>query len=310
MAQFWKRKVLLAKVETTPGTDALPTGALNAIQAIDVKLMPMEGQDLDRGLERPFFAAEPTIPVDLHAKVSFKVELAPSGTAGTAPAWGPLLRACGLAQTIVATTSVTYNPISTGFEACTLYLNIDGILYAMTGARGTAKITLAASAIPYLEFELTGLFVQPAATTLPTQDVTAFKTPLASGKTNTPVFTLNAVSLLLRSFTLDLGVTVEGRFLIGLDQILITDRAEKVEMTIEQPLLATLNPFTLAATQTAVPLVLQHGTVAGAKVTINVPLLQLLRPGGPENRQGVVEQTLQAVPLPNAGNDQFTLVLT
>lgn len=310
MARYWKRKAILAKIETTYGVDAVPTGALNAIMAIDVKLSPMEGQDLDRQLARPLFGAEPTIPVDLHAKLAFKVELAGSGTAGTAPAWGPLLRACAMAQVIVALTSVTYNPITAAQESASIYIYLDGSRYVLLGARGTAKLTIGASAIPYLEFELTGLFSQPTDVALPTIDVTAFKTPLAGTKANTPTFTLNAVALPLRALAFDLGNTVEGRYLIGLEEIQITDKAEKVEVTVEQPALATLNPFALAAAQTTMALTLLHGTVGGNKVQLNIPALQLLRPGAPENRQGVIEQTLQGTPLPVTGNDQFTLVLT
>jgi len=310
MARYWKRKVLAVKIETTYGVDSVPTALLNAIQAIDVKLSPMEGQDLDRALERPQLGAEPTIPVDLHAKLAFKVELAGSGTAGTAPAWGPILRACAMAQTIVAVTSVTYNPISTAMESVSIYFFLDGQRYVLLGARGNAKLTIGASAIPYLEFELTGLFSQPTDVAIPAYDVSAFKTPLAGTKANTPTFTLNAVALPMRSLSLDLGNTVEGRYLIGLEEIQITDKAEKLEVTIEQPALATFNAFSLAAAQTAIALVLLHGTVAGNKVQLNIPSMQLMRPGAPENRQGVIEQTLQAIPLPVSGNDQFTLVLT
>lgn len=310
MARYWKRKVIAAKIETTYGVDAAPTGLLNAIQAIEVKLSPMEGQDLDRAWERPQFGAEPTIPVDLHAKLNFKVELAGSGTAGTAPAWGPLLRACAMAQTLVAATSVTYNPITSGQESVSLYMFLDGARYVMLGTRGTAKLTIGASAIPYLEFELTGLFSQPTDVALPTVDVSAFKAPLAGTKANTPTFTLNAVALPMRSLSLDLGNTVEGRYLINAEEILISDKAEKLEVTIEQPALATFNPYALAAAQTPIPLVLLHGTVAGNKVQLNIPTLQLLRPGAPENRQGVIERSLQGLPLPVSGNDQFTLVLT
>ena len=43
-------------------------------------------------------------------EVTFEVEMAGSGTAGTAPAFGPLLKACGNSETIVTDTSVTYAP--------------------------------------------------------------------------------------------------------------------------------------------------------------------------------------------------------
>lgn len=312
MARFWKRKLLLAKIETTYGIDPVPTAAANAMMAIDVKIMPMEGQDLDRQLDRVNFGAEPTIPVDLNAKLTFKIELQASGTAGTAPAWGPLLRACAMAQTLVASTSVTYNPITTGQESVAIYMHIDGLRHVLMGARGNAKLLIGASAVPYIEFEFTGLFAQPTDVAMPTGvDFSAFKTPLAGTKVNTPTFTVNAVALILRSLSFNLGNTVEGRYLIGSEEILITDKSEKVEIVVEASLLATFNSFTLAAAQTQMPLVLLHGTVGGSKVQLNVPNMQMLRPGAPENRQGVIERTLMGIPQPTTtGNDQFTLVLT
>ncbi len=97
-ARRWNSKILLAKIETTYGTDSVPTGAADAVLAQNVVLSAMEGQDLARDLDRNALGADATIPVELHQKLSFSVELAGSGAAGTAPPWGRLLRACGCAR--------------------------------------------------------------------------------------------------------------------------------------------------------------------------------------------------------------------
>lgn len=309
MPIFHRTKILLFKTETNYGTDPVPTGAANAILGVDVKLMPMEGQDLSRELDMPWLGAEPTIPADLHMKMSFKVELAPSGVAGAAPAWGALLRACGCAQTIVAATSVTYNPVSSGHESGTFYFYLGATLYKMMGARGTAKFTIGASAIPYIEFEFTGLFAVAGEGIRPTPTLTGFVKPQSASKTNTPVFTLGGVSLVMRQFSLDLGNQVETRFLINSESVLLVDRAEKIDVTVEAEALTVINPYQLAANQSTQAIVLQHGTVAGARATINVPLAQMQRPSGLENSQNIVEWPLSLVPLPNTGNDQWTLVL-
>ena len=80
--QFDVDKILLVKLETTFGTDPTPVGG-NGFWAKDLKIMPMEGTDIDRGLDLPYFGSSGTIPVDLHSKITFDVELAPSGTSGT-----------------------------------------------------------------------------------------------------------------------------------------------------------------------------------------------------------------------------------
>ena len=75
----WKSKILLAKIETAYATDPTPTGAANAILATNVTFQPMEGQDVSRELELPWLAAQATIPAGLHSRISFRVEMVPSG---------------------------------------------------------------------------------------------------------------------------------------------------------------------------------------------------------------------------------------
>ena len=79
MGLNWKRKALMIKLESTYGTDSVPTAVADGILATNISLEPMLGQDVSRDLERPFTGAQPTIPVDLHAKLSFRVELAGGG---------------------------------------------------------------------------------------------------------------------------------------------------------------------------------------------------------------------------------------
>lgn len=308
--RFWRRKALLAKLETTYGVDPTMTGAANAILASDIRLSPMEGQDIERNLDLPWFGNDGTIPAGLHAKIAFKVELAPSGTAGTAPAWAPLIRACGASQTIVAATSVTYAPVSTGFESVAISLNIDGQSQTLLGCRGTFKLTIGAEQIPYLEFEFTGLFAAPAEVALPTPTLTAFQMPLAAGAVNTPTFTIGGTSLQMSSFMFDLGNQVEPRFLVGGRDILITDRAEKVETKVNAVALTTLNPWSLAAARSTVAVNLQHGTAAGARATLAIPVAQVMRTTALEMSQNVLEWPLNLMPRPNAGNDQWSLALT
>lgn len=308
----WKSKVLLAKIESTYGTDAAPTGAANAILAIDIRLSPMEGQDVSRNLELPNLGAQGTIPVDLHAKLAFKVELTGSGTAGTPPAYGPLLRGCALAQVVQTGVSVIYNPVSAGHEALTLYLWIGSTQYRLKGARGTCVLRVAASGIPYLEFEFTGLFVQPAEAAQASPSLTSqiARRPQVGTTANTPTFSFDEIPLVMRSFALNFGNAVETRFLIGSESVLITDRAETIETTVEAVPLTVLNPFALAATQEAAELRLVHGTGAGNIATLVAPAAQMQRLTALENQQNIKEWPLRMVPLPVTGNDQWTLAFT
>lgn len=306
----WRSKILLAKIETTYGTDAVPTGGANGILAVEVVWTPMEGTDVPRDLETPWLGADEMLPAELHAKLAFKVELAPSGTRGTVPAWGVLLRGCAVAQVITAATSVICNPVSDNHESLTFWLWIGGTRYVMSGARGNCRFTVNTQGIPYLEFEFTGLYSAPSEQTRLTPTLTAFQKPRIASNASTPVFTVGDVPLVLRSFVLNLGNQVEPRFLIGSERVIIPDRTDSVEMTVEAVPLSVLDPFALARDQTSVELVLTHGTDAGRIATITVPRMQMMRPQGLANAQNIKEWTLRGVPLPGTGNDQWTLSLT
>lgn len=306
----WESKVLLAKIEATYGTDPVPTGPLNAILATNVSLQPMEGEDVSRELERPYLGAQETIAAALRSVLTFSTELAGSGTAGTVPGWGVLARACAMAETIVALTSVTYSPISTAMESAVFYFWIGGTKHVLLGARGTAELTVDAQGIPRIQWTFTGLWVQPTEAAAATPSLGAYPAPLIASKANTPTFTVNAVSLVLRSYKLTLGNDVQPRLLIGREQIMIVEKAEQLVCNVEAVPLTTLNPFALANARTMVAASLVHGTAAGNIATVSTPRCQVKRMTGYEQNQKILEWPLALTPLPNAGNDQFSIALT
>lgn len=308
MAFYWKKKVILAKIESAYGTDPTPTGGANAILCTNVSLNPMEGEDVSRNLERPYFGAQENLPVGLHATLSFDVEMVGSGALGTAPGWGVLHRACACAETITASTKVEYTPISSALESATFYVNIDGVLHKMLGARGTFVAKLNTQGIPVWSYSFTGLFVQPTATAAPTPTYTAFQTPLVATSANTPTFTVGGTPLVLRSFEFNRGAQVEKRFLVGAESIEIVDAIETLSAQVEAVALATYNPFT-APTGATAAIALTHGTVAASRVKLTYPTAKQRRPGYTQ-QQNVVEWPLTFDPLPSAGNDQWKIDLS
>jgi hypothetical protein len=88
--------------------------------------------------------------------MEFDVELKGSGTAGTAPALGKLLKACGFGETVSAGTSVTYKPASSSISSITLGMYADGIHYQMWGCRGDVSLKLEAGKPGMLHFVFTG----------------------------------------------------------------------------------------------------------------------------------------------------------
>lgn len=305
----WRSKIILIKPETTYGVDAVPTSA-NGMLMTKVAFQPMNGDDISRDLEVPFLGGQPSVPSGLYGRLQGMIELVPSGTAGTAPAWGPVARALGLAETIVAATSVTYNPISDNMESATIYFWIGGTRHKLLGCRGTGILRWTAQGLPMLEVTIDGLFQPPgeAARVLP--DLSGFQAPPVLSKTTVPVFTINAVAMVMRSLSLDLGNQVERRLLIPTEQIVIPDRTERIAVQVEAVPLTTFNPYALAQEQTEVAVALTQGSVAGNILALAVPGAQVQRLSGFENQQNILEWPLSLTPIPQSGNDQFTITLT
>jgi len=306
----WKSKVLLAKPEVTYGTDPTPTGLANAILATNVTLQPMDGEDVSRDLERPYLGAQEMIPAALRSVLTFSTELAGSGTAGDPPGWGVLARGCAMAETISAGASVTYSPITAAMESIAIWFWIENTKHVLLGARGTAEITLDAQGIPRIQWTFTGLWTQPVESVAVAPTLTGFKEPLIGSTANTPTFTVNGVSLVLRGYKFTLGNDVQHRLLIGREVIVIVDKAEQLVCNVEAVPLTTFNPFALATSRTQVAVNLVHGTAAGNIATIAMPTCQVKRLTGYEQNQNILEWPLALTPLPSAGNDQFSIALT
>lgn len=307
----FKSKIVLAKPEAVEGTDAAPTGALNAMLLTDVQIQPMEGEDVSRNLELPHLGAQEEIATAFRAVLTGSFELVGSGNAGEAPAWGPLMRACAAAEVITADTSVEYVPVSDDHEAVSIHFYIGPTRHILLGAKGTGVISMTAQGIPVCRATLTGLFVTPADQARPQVDLSGFQVPQVASKANTPVFTIDSIPFVMRSYELNLGNDVQPRLLVGTERIVIVDRAEMLSVTVEAVPMATYNPYQRAIAATRTPIVIEHGTIAGRKVEIETPTAVQRRPTGIENQQGVVEWPLTFTPLPtDAGDDQWTITLT
>ena len=197
-----KKMLLLAKIEGTSGTDALPTAGANAIMCRALAPEPITAEQVSRDLIRPYKGNSGKLAVGVHRKLTCEVEFAGSGAAGTAPPWAPLLQACGFAETITAGVDVAYDPVSEGEPTLTLYGYLDGILFKLTGCKGNVTFTLNAKAITVMQFEFMGAYSTPTDTQLPPGvDYSAFMQPKPVGKVNTPTFTFHGVTACTSAFS-------------------------------------------------------------------------------------------------------------
>lgn len=310
MPQLIRRRTILAKIETTYGTDSTPTGSANAILIRTLNVQPVASTIVQRDNYRPFLGNFEQLLADSHVQIDFEVEMAGAGSAGTAPAYGPLLRACGLSETISVGVSVTYAPISSAFESVTLYFNNDGTQHKITGARGSVELQINARQIPVYRFTFMGIYNAPTAVALPTVSYSGFQTPLVANNTNTTGFSFLSASPVLESLNLNVTNSVEFRTLIGSQYVQISDRKAAGTAVFEAPLLTTKDYFTAAATDgTFGNLAITHGTVAGNRVEIASSRIDIANPTYADNG-GISMLSVPFVAVPStAGNDEFSIIV-
>jgi len=306
-----RRRLILAKIESVYGTDPTPTGASNAILVRNLEIQPLVAETVNRDLVRPYMGQADQLLAQTRVEVTFEVELAGSGAAGTAPAYGPVLRSCGLSETISAGTSVTYAPESSGFESCTIYYHEDGIRHKVTGCRGTFELNGEVGQIPVISFTMTGIYNAPTDETLPTPTYANQAAPLLFKQGNTINFSAFSYSGCLQSYNFSIANSVVYRELVGCTkEILITDRAPAGTIVIEAPTITAKDFFAAATGSSTGSITFQHGGTAGNIVTMTTAQSDLGNLTY-SDMDGVQMLNMPFIAVPtNAGNDELSLVYT
>jgi hypothetical protein len=311
MPLLTRKRLILLESEGTYGTDPTPTGA-DAVLVRDLNIVPLQSDVVSRDLVRPYLGASEQLLANTHVECTFSVELAGSGTAGTAPRYGKALLGCGMSETVVAATSVTYAPVSANFGSCTIYYNIDGVLHKVTGARGTFTINGAVGEIPTIDFTFTGIYNTPTDTALPSVTYGDQATPVVFKAGNTTGFELLSYAGCLQSVSFDVGNSLVYRELVGCTkEVLLTDRASTGSVVLEAVTMATKDYFTAALSDgTLGNLLFQHGQTAGnivdfASTRVDIGDVSY------SDQDGIHMLNIPYTCVPStAGNDEFSLVYT
>jgi hypothetical protein len=267
--------VILAKVEATYNVDPVPTGAADAILVEN----PSWSLDSARRFERMPVKASLAPLKSLYGgslmTVSFDVEVKGSGAAGTPPEIGVLLRGCGFGETIVASTSVEYEPVSTALKSITIYYYEDGIRRILTGCRGNVNFSAEVGGPGKLSFAFTGHYSAPTdvAVATPTFDTTVPSVWLGMAS-----FLVDSYAAVITKLAFDMGneVAKPGTIIAadGYGEIRITRRNVTGSMDPEQTLVATynwINKWQTVATGALTCGTL--GTVAGNRYLLTMPAL-------------------------------------
>lgn len=317
MSRYQRNSAVLAKIETVYGTDAVPSGAANAMLVSNLALTPLNAQNVDRALIRGYMGGSDQLVGNAHKELAFDVEIAGSGTAGTAAAWGPLLRACGFAEVVTAGQRVEYNPISNTFESATLYAHIDGALHKLLGCRGTMQMDMKEGVRPVMKFKLIGLDGGVSAVANPVLTLTGWKQPLVINDPNTGDITLGctyATGALSggtiypsQGMSVDVGNTAQYIPLLGGQSVDITQRVSVGSMVLDLTAAQESTFMTNVQANTNQAVGLLHGTTAGNKFLVYAPAVQLINPKH-VNVNGRILNSYDMRLLPQSGNDELRIV--
>jgi hypothetical protein len=311
MPLLTRKRLILAKAESTYGTDSTPAGT-DAVLVRDLSITPQQNETVDRQLIRPYLGASQQLLANTRVEVTFQVEMAGSGTAGTAPRFGSILKACGFSETVVASTSVTYAPVSSSFSSVTLYYNVDGVLHKVTGCRGTFTINGTVGEIPYIEFTMTGIYNAPTDTAAPSTTYSNQASPLVFKQGNTSSFQLLSYAGCLQSVEISIGNEVAYRELVNCTkEVLITNRAVTGTLMIEAVTIATKDYFAAALTDSTLGnLQFTHGTTAGNRVVVSSSTIDIGAVSY-DDSDGIQMLSIPVVAVPgSSGNDEISIAFT
>ena len=304
------RKVLLCKIESTYNTDSSPAASTDAVLVSNLSWAHEGLRMIERNNVKPSLAGEQQLFAGTMMTFSFDMEIKGSGTAGVAPECGVPLRVCAMAETVVASTSVTYKPASTNHESATFYLYDDGRLIKLTGCRGTYTANYESGNVIMYSFTITGhsSAITDAALPTPTLDST---TPLAFKGAS---FAVGGYSSVINSLTFDVGNNVvtppDVNASNGFGEVRITKRDANGSFDPEAVSVASndyYGDFTGGSS-----LALATGTIgstAGNRLATSMPAIYY-RDISPGDRESISTYEIPYGAVESSGDDEISLVFT
>ena len=314
------RQLLIAKKEVTYGTDVIPA-AVDTVWAEDVTFKPT-GQRVTPNPAKPGVGPVADHTYGEHAAFSFKIPLAASGTLGVAPAFGPILKACGWDEAIsavVGSESVTYslmaNPVAC--DSLSILWREARRAHKMLGWRGRASVELGAGNRPMLACNGIGLFIPVvAAAELVHADANfaAWKDakPVSNGTTTMSFGGFSDLGV--REFSFEQSDNVVFVDVPGQENVTLAgERTFTGKMKVTTPPIGTLNLEALWSAGTVSPFSLTHGVLQGAGNIVTVSGRAQVSDAPEYARDRGVDTTscsLKLVPSSLTTDDDLVIVLT
>jgi len=305
-------KMILGKMQPDPDVDPVPDGS-NAVVSENLEWTPYAGNRITKRKDRGFFGANKEINAVPHVEFGFEVEFAQASAAGTPPAFGPWLRACGFSE-VIDVGDVTYAPVSESFEEIAVYfLDDEEVEQKALNCKGSFSIQLNAEDLPKIIFSnFMGTYNKPTAAGAYTIDTSAYEesVPVTSG--NTTALTVDGYAGCVNSIKFDGNIEVNYHDEPNCKGTSIDDREVTGEIVIKAPTIAEKDFFALVESHigavNTVPISATHGDGTRPDITINAPYVQLIDINRTKVR-GELYYTISFKALPSdAGNDELELI--
>lgn len=252
------------------------------------------------------------------AVIEFDVEIKGSGTPGTPPEWGKLLKACGFAETTAASpASVAYAPTSAyggspvGIPTLTLGGYLDGVRKMIWGARGDVSIKLPTGKPGILHFTFTGADFS-------VEDVALLSSGVSYQTTMPPVFadanlTIDSYAAILANLEMKMNNAIalreDANSASGYISAKIAARKPSLSFDPEMVTVATYDFYGKLRSNNQGALSCVLGSAAGNIITMTAPKVQYVGIN-PADRNGLNTLGIDCRLNRNSGDDELVITLT
>lgn len=181
----------------------------------------------------------------------------------------------------VSPTGIQYQPVSTGNEACTIYMYMDGYLHKVTDCQGTYSMAGTAGQYAKFTFEFTGQYIAPIDATFPTLSIAT--SPGVALNPVPPTFQLALLRLYSENVTISAFSYAHANTVVPRDDansadgytgVRITDRKPEGGIDPEATLVGDFDFWTRLANSDYMQFSCRFGTVAGNTIWIKGPNVQ------------------------------------
>lgn len=294
---------MLAKIESTYGTDAAPSASVDGVRGIGSIWNGINPEWAFENLREDthsnsLIGVAPGTPKGRIVSFTYTVQLMGAGAQYSSstpvrPECDPLVMSCGFARTHTdgGSASIDYDLADTGHASSTVWLYAGGKLWKLTGVRGNMTYRPQAGGLGEVQFDLMG-FLSTTPTEVAVPDIT-YSTVVPPANVAMGLAVNPGSSWTPRTAEVTIAT---GHTLVRLDDVNGADGIEQFALSRTQPTcefqarsvdLSDYSAWTLAASRTVqtIDMVL-NSTVQWNRVAVDIDLAYLLTDPVPAEDQG------------------------